>query len=70
MFSHVNWNPPKEDELYIVDGSNSTISIHRYGWICPRCNRVYGPSWNSCGICNMRIEEKESVKEKKRIGEF
>ena len=22
------------------------------GWVCPRCNRVYGPSVRECGVCN------------------
>lgn len=25
-------------------------------WICPRCNRVYGPATPSCGPCNAAID--------------
>lgn len=29
------------------------------GWICPKCKRVWGPSAQSCGVCNKTIGRDE-----------
>lgn len=33
---------------YIISDNNPNI---RYGWVCPRCGKVYSPNVNTCG-CN------------------
>lgn len=29
-------------------------------WICPKCGRVYSPSWPECGVCNAQIADKQT----------
>lgn len=28
---------------------------YHYGWICPKCGRVYGPNFFECAHCNNQI---------------
>ena len=37
----------------MINGCINTTSGHNYGWICPKCGRVYGPYVNECCACNM-----------------
>ena len=30
----------------------------RYGWICPKCGRVYSPDFINCKLCNVGITTK------------
>ena len=32
---------------------NGCITGYNYGWICPKCGRVYGPYINECCAYNM-----------------
>ncbi len=27
------------------------MSIYQYGWICPKCERVYAPTVSTCAYC-------------------
>ena len=31
---------------------NGYMTGFNYGWICPKCNRVYGPMVQECCQCN------------------
>ncbi len=32
-----------------------------YGWICPKCGRVYAWSISACDFCNEEISEREEA---------
>jgi len=36
----------------MINGYINTTSGFNYGWICPKCNRVYGPFVQECAQCN------------------
>ena len=38
--------------------ANTDWSFH-YGWICPKCGRVFSSSILECYYCNMDIKEKK-----------
>ena len=31
---------------------NGYMTGYNYGWICPKCGRVYGPFVQECSACN------------------
>ena len=33
-------------------------------WVCPKCGRVYGPSWPVCNVCNNKISKEEEQRKK------
>ncbi len=35
--------------------------IPKYGWICPKCGRVYAPAVLKCMVCGMPEAPKEEV---------
>lgn len=37
----------------MINGYINTTSGYNYGWICPKCGRVYSPYTDECCACNM-----------------
>lgn len=33
----------------------SIEGTHNFGWICPKCGKVYAPNVKECGVCNYLI---------------
>ena len=44
---------PENDEIT----GNVKITTNKYGWICPRCEKVYSPDVKECWRCNNKDEE-------------
>lgn len=37
--------------------------MEKYGWICPKCERVYSGMKFECSRCNLEIERKDMAKD-------
>jgi hypothetical protein len=44
----------KTDHKYTL--GHCEIHTNKQGWICPKCGRVYSPSWFQCSHCNRNCD--------------
>ena len=35
-----------------------------YGWVCPKCGRVYAPQVTLCAYCNKKIKKEKKENER------
>lgn len=38
--------------------------LSRYGWVCPKCGRVYAPQVTLCAYCNKKIKKEKKKNER------
>ena len=38
--------------------------LRNYGWVCPKCGRVYAPKVTICAYCNNKLKKEKTKNER------
>lgn len=49
--------PDIPDTTRIPDRARQVTMTKREGWVCPKCGRVWSPTWFECQPCNKKISD-------------
>lgn len=66
-YSNITYYYYNSEGLALTDDMVNEMAkqwLSRYGWVCPKCGRVYAPQVILCAYCNKKIKKEKKKNER------